>query len=248
MIDDSPAPSFSKGARDEKSILFTVKDLVNAAAVRQSAAPPPLAPDAFGHDPAGLVDLHAMAHTTQSSLQPKQLDVANLRPSVVPMPFAHAHAWSDDAAAASPHLGSAGGGAGQKLVALAKGPRAPLLFAGLGIVGLLFVGLGAMLTAWALSDGGGELASAAPVPAVADDGVVEREVVQRTKVESPIEPVAATQTSARRSGRSSGGKASSGSSKSSKGSSPGSGKSTSKKSADPCNCHGQLACAMRCTK
>jgi hypothetical protein len=138
----------------------------------------------------------------------------------------------------------------EQFVGLAKGPRAPLFFAGIGVVALLFVGFGAMLTAWAMSDGGGDLSAAisAPAPDVAESGVIEREIVQRTKVaDAPDAPVAAV-TSTRRGGKSSG--RSYGSSKSSsKTSSKGSSKSsTPKKASDPCNCHGVLACAMRCTK
>lgn len=246
--EDGPPPSFSKGARDENSVLFSVKDLTNAAALRKSTAPPPTArsAEAFGHDPTGMVDLRAIAHTTQSSLEIKPLDIANLRPSVVPGPALQAqHVGSMWPSQDAPPTRLEG------FVGLAKGPRAPLLFAGIGVVALLFVGFGAMLTAWAMSDSGGDLsASIAAAPAaVAQPDIIEREIVQRTKVaEAPEADGTSAPASARRSGRSghTGSSKTSSSKSSSKGSSSKS--STPKKASDPCGCHGVLACAMRCTK
>ncbi len=246
-VDGAQAASFSSDARDENSVLFSVKDIISAAALRQSNAPAGSsgssgAHDPFGHDPNGMVDLHAIAQNTHSSLEVKPLDIAHLRPSVVPM--------------AAQHVGSMWPSQQQpptrweQLSGLAQGPRAPLFFAGVAVVALLFVGFGAMLTAWSLSDSGAELSAsiAAPLPDVASSELIEREVVQRTKVVEA--PEAASTTSAAR--RSSGKVSHASYAKSAKGASSKSGSAKSaapkKKASDPCNCHGVLACAMRCTK
>ena len=181
-VRDAATPhSFSHGARDENSVLFSVKDLTSAVALRKSTAPPPAAhgADPFEHEPCGMVDLRAIAQTTHSSLEIKPLDVVNLRPSVVPGPALSAQhvgsMWPSQAIPATRW---------DQLTSLSRGPRAPLFFAGIGVVALLFVGFGAMLTAWALSDGGGDLSaslSAAPAE-VAQPDIIEREIVQRTKV------------------------------------------------------------------
>ncbi len=238
--DAAAPPSFSHGVRDENSVLFSVKDLTSAVALRKSTAAH--GADPFDHEPTGMVDLRAIAHTTHSSLEIKPLDVVNLRPSVVPGPALSAQhvgsMWPSQEIPATRW---------DQLTSLSHGPRAPLFFAGVGVVALLFVGFGAMITAWALSDGGGDLSaslSAAPAE-VAQPDIIEREIVQRTKVAEAPEPPSATGPATRRSGgRSHGGTSSS--KVSSKGSA--SKKSAPKKASDPCGCHGVLACAMRCTK
>lgn len=244
---DDPPPSFSKGARDENSVLFSVKDIVSAAALRKSTAPPasmPTGHDSFGHDSAGIVDLHAMAQDTHSSLEIKPFDIANLHPSVVPMAAQHVGSmWPSHVEPTTRW---------EQFIGLAKGPRAPLFFAGAGVVALLFIGFGAMLTAWAMSDSGGDLSASISarglIPESSD--MIEREIVQRTKVADAQTDAAeaAPASHAHRGGKSGArsgfGKASAKSSakSSSKPSAP------KKKSSDPCNCHGVLACAMRCTK
>lgn len=240
-VDGAQAGSFSSGARDENSVLFSVKDIISAAALRQSSAPAGSSGvhDPFGHDPNGMVDLHAIAQNTHSSLEVKPLDIAHLRPSVVPI--------------AAQHVGSMWPSQQQtptrwdQFIGLAKGPRAPLFFAGVAVVALLFVGFGAMLTAWSLSDSGAELSAsiAAPLPDVASSELIEREVVQRTKVVEAPEAASTTSAARRSSGKVSYAKSAKGASSKS-----GSAKSTApkKKASDPCNCHGVLACAMRCTK
>lgn len=186
-----------------------------------------------------MVDLRAMANSTQSSLAIKPLDIAALRPSVVPMAAQHASSmWPSQEVPPTRW---------ERFAGLAKGPKAPLFFGGIAVVGLLFVGFGAALTAWALSGDGIDItASVAPAPA-ADSELIEREIVQRTKVaEAPEAPVAATAHH----GSASRGHAghSKTSSKASSSKTPSKTSSTPKKASDPCNCHGVLACAMRCTK
>ena len=230
-------------------MLFSVKDLASAAQLRQSTAPPAVSPlghgghhGSFGDEPTGMVDLRKMASSTHSSLAIKPMDIAALRPSVVPMPVQHASSmWpSQD----KPRT------RWERLVGMAQGPQAPLFFGGLAVVALLFVGFGAALTAWALSGDAVEVtASVTPAPAT-DAELIEREIVQRTKVAEDPEAAAPVAAAATHGGghhgsatRGHGGHAKSSSKTSSSKTS-----STPKKASDPCNCHGVLACAMRCTK
>lgn len=230
---DEPPASFRQGARDESSVLFSVKDLASAAALRKSI-PPAQAAEAFGDDPTGMVDLRAIAHHTQSSLAIKPLDIAALRPSVVPMAAQHPSSmWptQEDPAAA----------------AKAASPKGPLFYVAIAAAALVFVGFGAGLTAWGMSSDGDGLSAASTTPPAPDSDVIERDVVQRTKVADSAEtaaPAAAAHHGGARHGGAhygGGGKASSSKSSSKTSSAP-------KKGSDPCNCHGVLACAMRCTK
>lgn len=237
IIDDAPPPSFSFGHRDENSVLFSVADLAKSRAQTAASAPAPAEP-AYGHDAqafgdmsTGMVDLRAIANTTQSSLAIKPLDIAHLRPAVVPVTHETNSLWPAPDKPQTPM---------DKFVALAKGPRAPLLFGGLAVCALLFVGFGAALTAWALSGNEPELSASLGAPPAVEPAIIEHEVVRRTKVADAAESTAPTHAPARR--HSSSARTSS-SSKSSSGPKP-----VSKKASDPCNCHGVLACAMRCTK
>lgn len=229
--EDPPPPSFSKGARDENSVLFSVKDLASAAALRKTAAAPVAASPAYTNPMAteGMVDLRAIANTTQSSLEVKPLDIAALRPSVVPMQAQHPSSmWPTQE---DPNARKA-----------SATPKGPLFYAAIAAAALVFVGFGAGLTAWAMSGDGADMAQSAIAPAP-DEGVIEREVVQRTKVaEAPETAATPTRHSG---GRGHGGHASVASSKGSK---PSKTSTAPKKGSDPCNCHGVLACAMRCTK
>lgn len=221
--EDAPPPSFSKGARDENSVLFSVKDLASAAALRKTAPAPVVAraEEAFGDDPTGMVDLRAIANNTQSSLAIKPLDIAALRPSVVPMPITPTH---DETANKG-------------------GPKSPLFYVAIAGAALVFIGFGAGLTAWAMS-GDADVSTAIAAPAAAEPDIIEREIVQRTKVAEAPEAAASSSSGATHHAR--GHHGSAGKTSSSKTSSAS--KTTPKKGSDPCNCRGVLACAMRCTK
>lgn len=187
-------------------------------------------PNGFDDQPTGMVDLRAIAMNTQSSLEVKPLDVAQLRPAVVaPMPMPSLFPGTEPPA--------------QGLAAMSKGPRAPLMYGAIALAALVFLGLGAGLTAWLLAPGDSGLTAAALAQAPASEPViVEHEVVRRSKVADASESHSTTATTATAAPRRASGNATP------RRSTPPKQTAAQKKASDPCNCKGVLACAMRCTK